>query len=222
MRKLMMMLAAVAMTACAGENSKKEIVATPVTEGAEIVLTQVDLEAGATVNMALKNRCSSRDFTAEPLSLEELSGSMWAAAGVNREDGHLTAPSALGLYPVKVYAFLEGGIYLYDAPSHKLVRVVEGDYRALSVRQEFAEKAALNIVYIADMGVYEGRNMPEAVVTLLCAQDAAGYAENVNLYAAGNSLKAITRGSMQGDEILKVLNLCSKQFRPILAQTVGK
>ena len=222
MRKLMMMLAAVAMTACAGENSKKEIVATPVTEGAEIVLTQVDLEAGTTVNMALKNRCSSRDFTTEPLSLEELSGAMWAAAGVNREDGHLTAPSALGLYPVKVYAFLEGGIYLYDAPSHKLVRMAEGDYRALAVRQEFAEKAALNIVYIADLGVYEGRNMPEAVVTLLCAQDAAGYAENVNLYAAGNSLKAITRGSMQGDEILKVLNLCPKQFRPVLAQTVGK
>ena len=216
------MLAAAAMTACAGANAEKEIVSTPITEGAEIVLTQPDLDGGVNINRALSLRRSSRDFTAEPISLEELSGALWAAAGVNREDGHLTAPSALGLYPIKCYAFLEGGVYLYDAPSHKLVRVAEGDYRPLSARQEFAMKAALNIVYIADMGVYEGRNIPAEMVAILCAQDAAGYAENVNLYAAGNALKAITRGSMQGDEILKLLSLCPKQYRPILAQTVGK
>ena len=217
-----LMLAAVAMTACAGNAGKCEKVATAVTEGAEIVLTQPDLEAGATVNMALKNRCSSREYSAEPLSLEELSGVMWAAAGVNREDGHLTAPSALGLYPIKTYAFLEGGVYLYDAVAHKLVRVAEGDHRPLSARQEFANKAPLNLVYIADMGVYEGRNMPAEVVRFLCGQDAAGYAENVNLYAAGNALKAITRGSAQSEELLKLLNLCPERYSLVLAQTVGK
>ncbi len=222
MRKLMMMLAAAAITACAGQNEKREVVATPVVEGAEIVLTQPDLTAGATVNEALKNRCSSREYSAEPLSLEELSGALWAAAGVNREDGHLTAPSALGLYPVKVYAFLAGGVYLYDAPAHKLVRVAEGDHRALSARQEFANNAPLNLAYIADMGVYEGRNMPAEVVRFLCGQDAAGYAENVNLYAAGNGLKAITRGSAQSEEVLKLLNLCPERYSLVLAQTVGK
>ncbi len=218
----MMMLAAVAMTACAGKNEKREVVTTPVVEGAEIVLTQPDLTAGATVNEALKNRCSSREYSTEPLSLEELSGALWAAAGVNREDGHLTAPSALGLYPVKVYAFLAGGVYLYDAPAHKLVRVAEGDHRALSARQEFANNAPLNLAYIADMGVYEGRNMPAEVVRFLCGQDAAGYAENVNLYAAGNGLKAITRGSAQSEDVLKLLNLCPERYSLVLAQTVGK
>ncbi len=147
---------------------------------------------------------------------------MWAAAGVNREDGHLTAPSALGLYPIKTYAFLEGGVYLYDAVAHKLVRVAEGDHRALSARQEFANNAPLNIAYIADMSVYEGQNMPVEVVKSLCGMDAAGYAENVNLYAAGNGLKAITRGSAQSDEVLKLLNLCPERYALILAQTVGK
>ena len=222
MRKIILSLAALAMCACAGQNPKKEIVATPVVEGAEIVLTQPDLEAGTTINMALKNRCSSREYSAEPLSLEELSGVMWAAAGVNREDGHLTAPSALGLYPIKTYAFLEGGVYLYDAVAHKLVRVAEGDHRALSARQEFANNAPLNIAYIADMSVYEGQNMPVGVVKSLCGMDAAGYAENVNLYAAGNGLKAITRGSAQSDEVLKLLNLCPERYALILAQTVGK
>ena len=222
MRKIILSLAALAMCACASQNPKKEIVATPVVEGAEIVLTQPDLEAGTTINMALKNRCSSREYSAEPLSLEELSGVMWAAAGINREDGHLTAPSALGLYPIKTYAFLEGGVYLYDAVAHKLVRVAEGDHRALSARQEFANNAPLNIAYIADMSVYEGQNMPVGVVKSLCGMDAAGYAENVNLYAAGNGLKAITRGSAQSDEVLKLLNLCPERYVLILAQTVGK
>ena len=222
MRKIFMMLAVVAMTACAGNAGKCDKVATAVTEGVEIVLTQPDLEAGTTVNMALKNRCSSRDYSTEPLSLEELSGVVWAAAGVNREDGHLTAPSALGLYPVKVYAFLEGGVYLYDAVAHKLVRVAEGDHRALSARQEFANHAPLNLVYIADTKVYEGRNMPADVVRFLCGQDAAGYAENVNIYAAGNGLKAITRGSAQSEEVLKLLNLCPERYSLVLAQTVGK
>ena len=216
------MLVAVAMTACAGGNATKEVVVTPITEGEEIALVQPNLEAGTTINMALKNRCSSREYSAEPLSLEELSGVMWAAAGVNREDGHLTAPSALGLYPIKTYAFLEGGVYLYDAVAHKLVRVAEGDHRALSARQEFANNAPLNIAYIADMSVYEGRNMPVGVVKSLCGMDAAGYAENVNLYAAGNGLKAITRGSAQSDEVLKLLNLCPERYALILAQTVGK
>lgn len=217
-----LMLAAVAMTACAGSNGKCDVAATPIVEGAEIVLTQPDLEAGATVNMALKNRYSSREYSAEPLSLEELSGVVWAAAGVNRADGHLTAPSALGLYPIKTYAFLEGGVYLYDAATHRLVRVAEGDHRALSARQEFANQAPLNLVYIADMGVYEGRNMPAEVVRFLCGQDAAGYAENVNLYAAGNGLKAITRGSAQNEAVLKLLNLCPERYSLVLAQTVGK
>ena len=222
MRKFIMVLAAAAMTACAGENGKKEIASTPIAEGAEIVLTEPNLEGGTTVNMALALRRSSRDFSAEPLSLEELSGVMWAAAGVNREDGHLTAPSALALYPVKVYAFLQGGVYLYDAPEHKLVRVAEGDHRALAARQEFAYNAPLNIAYIADTKVYEGRNFPTEVVRFLSGQDAAGYAENVNLYAAGNGLKAITRGSAQNEEVLKLLGLCPERYSLVLAQTVGK
>ena len=76
--------------------------------------------------------------------------------------------------------------------------------------------------YSLDTKVYEGRNMPAEVVRFLCGQDAAGYAENVNLYAAGNGLKAITRGSAQNEEVLKLLNLCPERYSLVLAQSVGK
>lgn len=50
--------------------------------------------------------------------------------------------------------------------------------------QDFVYAAPLNLVYIADMSAYEGKNIPAEHVRYLCGQDAAGYAENVNLYTA--------------------------------------
>ena len=67
---------------------------TEVKHGAEIALLKPDSKAGMTVNEALENRRSWREYAPEALSLEELSGVMWAAGGVNRPaDGRLTAPS---------------------------------------------------------------------------------------------------------------------------------
>ncbi len=122
---------------------------------------------------------------------------LWAAAGENRpSEGRLTAPSALALYPVRVYAILAEGAYLYDAKAHTLTRVAEGDLRKLSGAQEFVFSAPLNLVYVADLSVYDGREIPAERARYLCGQDAAGYAENVNLYTAGHGLRSITRAAL--------------------------
>lgn len=196
---------------------------TPVTEGVTIELLAVPQAGGATINEALWARKSSRDFTVDQLSLEELSGVIWAAAGINRpENQHLTAPSALALYPIRTYAFLEGGVYRYNPVAHRLERMVEGDYRSLTAMQEFANQAALNLVYVADLAVYEGKNISVEKAKGLCGLDAAGYAENVNLYVAAHGLKAITRGSYKEAELLQLLGLDPEVYCVSLAQTVGK
>ena len=214
------MCALVAMTACStGEKQKSE---TPVQMGESIELRTPDPKEGLTINEALAVRSSSRDFLPEMLSLEELSGVLWAAAGVNREDGHLTVPSAMALYPIRVYAFLPEGVYLYNSKGNVLNRVVKGDHRELTAMQDFAYKAPLNLVYIADYSVYADRNQPVDRIRFWCAADAGGYTENVNLYAAGNGLKAITRGSFKEEALLKLLELDPAQYGVILAQTVGR
>ena len=201
--------AALLLAACGGTQPPKEEAKAPETRtevkhGAEIALLKPDSKAGMTV-------------------IEELSGVMWAAGGVNRPaDGRLTAPSALALYPVRVYAFFAEGVYSYDAKARKLVRVAEGDLRRLAGAQDFVYAAPLNLVYIADMSVYEGKSIPAEHVRYLCGQDAAGYAENVNLYTAGHGLKSITRGSAPEAELLKALGLDPKRYFMALAQTVGK
>ena len=224
MKTLLYAAAALLMTACCQNQAPTEepLASTPVVHGEVITLPAPDLSRGLNISEALQNRRSWREYSAEKLSMEELSGVLWAAAGVNRpETGHLTAPSAIALYPLTVYAFFEEGIYRYESKEHRLVRMKEGNFMAKSGAQPFVETAALNLVYVADMTVYEGRKMPVEKVKYLCGQDAAGYAENVNLYTAGTGLKAITRGSAASD-ILQVIGLEGEQYFFALAQSVGK
>ena len=230
MRNFVILLFAALAISCSGAADKPANVeaepapatATAVIYGDTIVLTQPNLAAGKTINEALAERASSREYSAEPLSLEELSGVVWAAAGVNRPNGHLTAPSALALYPVTVYAFTAEGVFRYNSKLHVLVREAEGDYRELSAAQDFAYTAPLNLVYVADLSKFDSKGIDRTKAEFLAGQDAAGYAENVNLYAAGNGLKAITRGSLKSAEVLSLLSLDPKQYVPVLAQTVGK
>lgn len=223
----MLACAALLLAACGGpageQGGQEPETRTEVTYGERIALVKPDLKAGLTINEALHNRRSWREYNAGALSLEELSGVLWAAAGVNRpEENRLTAPSALALYPIRVYVLFAEGIYAYDHAAHALVRVAEGDHRKLSGAQPFVFTAPLNLVYIADRAVYDGRNIPADHVRYLCGQDAAGYAENVNLYTAGHGLRSITRGSAPEAELLAALGLDSDRYFLALAQTVGR
>ena len=118
MKTKLIACAALLMAACCGSPSARKAAATKteVKHGPEIVLAAPDTVGGTSVNEALANRRSWREYAAAPLTLEELSGVVWAAAGINRPGtDRLTAPSALALYPVRVYAFFAEGVYRYDA-----------------------------------------------------------------------------------------------------------
>ena len=224
----MLACAALLFAACGGTQGEKEGAETveprtEVTYGEQIALLPVAEQGGLTINEALRNRRSWREYNAGTLSLEELSGVLWAAAGENRpSEGRLTAPSALALYPVRVYAILAEGAYLYDAKAHTLTRVAEGDLRKLSGAQEFVFSAPPNLVYVADLSVYDGREIPAERARYLCGQDAAGYAENVNLYTAGHGLRSITRGSAPEAELLAALGVDADRCFLALVQTVGR
>lgn len=221
--KKLLYAAALLMGACTAQPQKQAgTPATPVEMSEQIQLVAPDSVGGTSINEALAARRSWREYSAEKLSLEELSGVLWAAAGINRADGKLTAPSALALYPIRVYALFEEGIYLYDAQTMTLDRAAEGDHRTAAGRQPFVEQAPLNLIYIADLQVYDGKGIPAEQAVNLCGMDAAGYAENVNLYTAGHGLRSITRGSADAEALLRILQLDPARYRFILAQSVGK
>lgn len=218
--KQFLVLAALVCVSCSAHKVPEP--RTAVVMNDRIQLLQPDTVGGLTINEALQNRRSWREYASEALSLEELSGVVWAAAGINRPaNDHLTAPSALGLYPIGVYAFFAEGVYRYDAKTNRLVRVLKGDMRRMSGMQDFVETAPLNLVYVADLSVYEGKQIPSEHVRYLCGQDAAGCAENVNLYTAGQGMRSITRGSAS-PRLLPALGLDTARYFFALAQSVGK
>ena len=183
-----------------------------------IALPQPDTDGGDALMKTMRNRKSDREYAATNLSLKHLSEILWAANGVNREDGKRTVPSAMALYPLETYAVLANGIYRYDPARHELQPIVAGDHRELAGLQPFVKEAPLNLVFIADYGKY-GR-IPEEKRLYLAALDAGHCTQNVYLYCASEGLKAVVRAGAQEQALLEVLGL-SENHRFVVAQTVG-
>ena len=61
----------------------------------QISLPQPSKSLETTVIEALQNRRSERVFAEKQMSDQDLASLLWAANGINREDGRRTAPSAI-------------------------------------------------------------------------------------------------------------------------------
>jgi SagB-type dehydrogenase family enzyme len=111
---------------------------------------------------ALNERRSVRDYTAASLILAELAQLLWAAQGVTSPDGLRTAPSAGALYPLETYVAagrvdgLSSGLYKYEPAGHSLTLVAGGDERAglaaAALGQTCVETAAAVIAFAAVYG----------------------------------------------------------------------
>lgn len=222
MKNLLFILACVLVSCGTPRQPAAQDEQTTDTMNADTIVLETPRDNGATIYEALAKRVSVREYSDRPLTLPQLSGVLWAAAGQTRPDGKLTAPSALALYPIKVYAVLPNGIYLYGSREHTLTLVKGGDFRELAGLQDFVRTAPLNIMYIADLNAYAERlaDMPEADKLRLASLDAAGYCENANLYAAANGMGSVTRGGARGAEFLEAIG-APASCRFVLAQTVG-
>lgn len=176
-------------------------------------------EGGKPLMQALRERHSTREFSAKALPRQVLSNLLWAAAGVNRPaSGQRTAPSARDWREIDVYVATAEGMYRYDAATHALTPVVARDLRAAAGMQDFVATAPVNLIYVADFDRMEGAAAEQK--EFYAATDAGFIAQNVYLYCASENLATVVRGSVDRDALAKAMGLASHQ-RIILAQTVG-
>jgi len=176
-------------------------------------------EGGKPLLQALKERHSTREFSAKTLPRQVLSNLLWAAAGVNRPaSGQRTVPSARDWREIDVYVATAEGMYRYDARANALQPVVARDLRALTGVQDFVATAPVNLVYVADFNRMEGAAAEQK--EFYAATDAGFIAQNVYLYCASENLATVVRGSVDRDALAKAMGLAPSQ-RIILAQTVG-
>ncbi len=183
-----------------------------------IRLPKPQTEGGKPLMQALKERRSSREFGAQKLSQEVLSNLLWAAFGINREDGRRTAPSAMNRQEMDIYVIMAEGSYLYDAKEHALKPVVAADLRAQAGTQTYARDAPVNLVYVADTSKMGGGSEENRL--LFSGADTGFISQNVYLYCASEGLATVVRGSIDRTALGQSLGLRAHQ-RIILAQSVG-
>ena len=68
-----------------------------------IKLPEPRYDSNVSIEEALLKRRSIREYTGDPLTLQEVSQLLWAAQGITDLRGFRTAPSAGALYPLEVY-----------------------------------------------------------------------------------------------------------------------
>ena len=183
-----------------------------------VALPAPQTSGGKPLMQALKERHSTREFSTEKLSPQVLSNLLWAGWGINREDGHRTAPSSSDRQEIEIYAVMADGAYAYDAKANALKPVVSGDLRKLTGSQPFVGEAPLNLVYVADFS--KMGNADENAKNATANANTGFIAQNVYLFCASEGLGAVVRGSVPRAELTKALNLRPDQ-RITLAQTVG-
>lgn len=172
----------------------------------------------ATMMEALANRQSVREYSNKELSQQELSDLLWAACGVNRKDGKLTAPTAMNKQEIRVFVFTAKGVSEYLPQTNQLVERAQGDHRDIVAgSQAFVKAAPVSLVLVADLDKF-GSSSQSA--QLMAAVDTGIVSENINLYCAAVGLCTVPRGTMDQAAIRKLLGLTETQI-PLINNPVG-
>lgn len=193
-----------------------------------IKLPEPQQDSDVSIEQSLLKRRSSRSYTSEPVTLQELSQLLWAAQGITDPRGFRTAPSAGALYPLEVYVVagnvqnLAPGVYKYKPDEHELVRLIHGDKRGeladAALKQPWVKEGALAIVFTA---VYERTTGKYGERGIRYVHIEVGHAaQNLCLQATAMGLGAVTVGAFHDEQMARVLNL-SDDEQPLYIIPVG-
>lgn len=173
-----------------------------------VQLLNPDKTKGLPLMKALDVRASTREWSSQKLSLQDMSDLLWAANGINRPaEGKRTASSAMNAQDIDIYVFMEEGIYLYDAQKHLLNPMVNGDHLSLPGRTD----APVTLVLITDISRFRSGN--DSLKTGWANIDAGIVSQNISLFCSATGLKTRPRASFPGAaKIKEVLRLKDSQY----------
>ena len=187
--------------------------------GTPLTLPPPDLHGVMTVEQALHQRRSRREFAAAPLSLADVSQVLWAAQGVTDPRGWRTAPSAGALAPLEVYlvagrvAGLPPGEYRYLPQAHALLPIGPGELRAelatAALGQAAVREAPAVLVIAAVVQRTQTRygSRAERFVHL----EAGHASQNVYLQCTARGLATVFVGAFDDLKLRAVLGLPADQ-----------
>jgi SagB-type dehydrogenase family enzyme len=151
-----------------------------------------------------------RRYSAEPLTLVQISQLLWSLQGVTSPSGFRTAPSAGALYPLEIYAVVPEGCYRYEPRSHRLLPHLQGDLRRdvyrVSLQQESILQAPATFVLCAVHARIEREYGEEKGYRYTC-MEIGHAAQNLHLQAVALGLGSVPMGAFHGDRLRRKLKL---------------
>ena len=195
------------------------------------ILPKPSLDGKVSVEKAVKERRTIRDFKGQSLSLTQLSQLLWAAQGVtDPKEGKRAAPSGGALYPLDIYVIIgrngveriEEGIYHYLPEGHSILRISQGDRRKevapASLWQMWMARAPVIFIITAEYkritGKYGERGIRYALI------EVGHVGQNLFLQAEALGLGTGIVGAFNDNDLLKITGIVPKH-EPILIMPVG-
>jgi SagB-type dehydrogenase family enzyme len=182
-----------------------------------IKLPQPRASGGKPLMQVLKQRITTREFSAKELDLQTLSDLLWAGFGVSRSDGKRTAPSARNMQEIDIYIAKADGLFRYDALQNSLELISARDIREYTGKQDFVKSAPANLIYVADMSKMKGMKEQQDFYSAI---DTGFIAENVYLFCASADLATVVRGLFDQETLARAMMLKESQ-KIIITQTIG-
>ncbi|MCX5708262.1 MAG: SagB/ThcOx family dehydrogenase [Candidatus Omnitrophica bacterium] len=182
-----------------------------------VMLPKPQTSAGKPLMQVLKQRITSRQFSAKELDLQTLSDLLWAGFGISRPDGKRTAPSARNMQEIDNYLAKADGLFRYNAIQNSLELILAQDIREAAGKQDFVKSAPVNLIYVADLA--KMKDMKDQK-DFYAAIDTGFIAENVYLFCASADLATVVRGSFDQETLSRAMKLKENQ-KIIITQTVG-
>jgi len=198
----------------------------------EIQLFEPVEKGTVSVEEAISRRRSIRNYTSEPLNLQEIGQLLWAAQGVTEPTWSLrAAPSAGGTYPLEIYIVvsLNGvdnllpGVYRYIPQHHSIILVAKGDkmndLAVAALDQQWVAESKMSIVIAAlferTTDRYGGKGVRYVYME-------AGHAcQNFYLQAVAINLGIVAVGGFHDEQVQKVVGMPDKE-KPLYILPVGR
>jgi SagB-type dehydrogenase family enzyme len=184
------------------------------------------------LDRALKQRKSIRDFQQKPISKGQLSYLLWASTGIQRiEDGYefRTAPSAGALYPIETYVIandvrkLETGVYHYSVRTHHLEQLNQCELRqeiaTAALGQGMCARAAAVFVWSAIFERCKWKYGQRAYRYIYL--DAGHIAENLALASVSLNLGSCEIGALYDNQVNAILGIDGTEESVLCMAAVG-
>ena len=191
------------------------------------------LTGNVSVEQAIENRRSVRQFSNNSITLDNLSQILWSAQGItDSEKGLRAAPSAGQVYPLEIYVFtgnngvsgLQEGVYHYVAVNNSLEKIMNGDLRGeLSVianNQPWVKQAPVDILITGNYRKMIDKYSDKDLSTRFVDLEAGHAGENIYLQSEALGLATVSLGSMNEEQLIQRFKLPANET-PIYIFPIG-